>query len=641
MKENNTGAIVKVLKTIIYVVAVAMGIFQLVTQLYRMFAPTLLQNTHLIFAYFLIFMIAIVECIEKKRNPLITAFFVICLGVSMWALFHMQINYKKIIDSIGRHDKVTIVCGACLIIVTIIAARRTFGWAIPILGVVGVIYMFVGPYLPGIFKHGGFTAKRIIATLSVNFGGMYGTLLNVSATFLALFMIFGGLLSSCGGGEFFIDLALAIGGRFRSGPALAAVLSSALMGSINGSATANVATTGVFTIPLMKSRGYTENFAGAVESIASTGGMILPPVMGVGAFVMAEITGIPYSQIALSAAIPAIIYYLLCVCIVIIRSDKLKLEKLPKEEIPKLWPVIKHGFYYLLPVCGIIYCMVAGYSVSRAGLVGIGLVLFGYLAKLAVYDRKTLFSLTPLKNIAKGLYDGIMSTLNVAAALACIGIFVESITATGLANRLVTLILNLGGDNWFLCLFITMIVALVFGMGVPTTGSYIILAVMAAPALVKIGLPLLSVHLFIYYYTILGNITPPVGSACLVASRISKGDYFGTCFESMKMGISAFILPFIFVYQPAMLGQDNAAKVILVALTALLGMVSLSIFFERYAKTHTTILESILFLACAVVLILPLNIYVSLAGVAVFVILFLFNMKKAKNEQHAPAETTK
>ena len=636
MSNDRSEKVVRILDITIYIVAVAMGVFQLYTQLYRVLAPTLLQNTHLIFAYFLIFAIAIRECLQKKRNPLILAFFALCLCVSMWALFHMQFNYTKIINSIGRHDTVTIICGACLIIVTIIAAKRTFGLAIPLLGLLGVVYMFVGPYLPGILKHGGFSFKRIIATLSVNFGGMYGTLLNVSATFLALFMIFGGLLSSCGGGEFFIDFALAIGGKFRAGPALAAVLSSALMGSINGSATANVATTGVFTIPLMKKRGYSKNFAGAVESIASTGGMILPPVMGVGAFVMAEITGIPYSKIALSALLPAVIYYLLCVCIVVLRSEKLKLEKLPKEEIPKLWPVVKHGFYYLLPVCGIVYCMVAGYSVSRAGLVGIGLVIFGYIAKLAVYDRKTLFSMTPLKNIAKGVYDGIMSTLNVAAALACIGIFVESITATGLANRLVTLILDLGGDNWFLCLLITMVVALIFGMGVPTTGSYIILAVMAAPALVKIGLPLLSVHLFIYYYTILGNITPPVGSACLVASRISEGDYFGTCFESMKMGISAFILPFIFVYQPALLGDGSIGSILLVGASALLGMASLSFFFERYAVTHMTVLESILFLASAVVMILPLSLLPSLAGIAAFCILFWLNWQKAKKEAASP-----
>lgn len=630
MNSTASEKTAKSLDKIIYIVAVAMGIFQLFTQMFRVLAPTLLQNTHLIFAYFLIFTMAIRDNIAKKRSPLITVFYVLCLAVSMWALFHMEFNYSKIINSIGRHDAITIACGACLIVTTIIAAKMTFGTAIPALGLVGVVYMFVGPYLPGIFRHGGFTFKRIIATLSVNFGGMYGTLLSVSATFLALFMIFGGLLSSCGGGEFFIDFALAIGGRFRAGPALAAVLSSALMGSINGSATANVATTGVFTIPLMKSRGYSKDFAGAVESIASTGGMILPPVMGVGAFVMAEITGIPYSTIALSAAIPAIIYYLLCVFIVILRSEKLQLERLPKEEIPKLWPVLKGGFYYLLPVCGIVYCMIAGYSVSRAGLIGIALVIFGYLAKLAVYDRKTLFSLTPIKNIAKGLYDGIMSTLNVAATLACIGLFVESITATGLANRLVTLILNLGGDNWFLCLLITMIVALIFGMGVPTTGSYIILAVMAAPALVKIGLPLLSVHLFIYYYTILGNITPPVGSACLVASRISDGSYFGTCAESMKMGISAFILPFIFVYQPAFLGQGSVPQILLVSLSALLGMLSLSFVFEKYAFTKLSIVEVVLFFACAVGLVLPLSVLPSLAAVVAFAALAFVNYRKYK-----------
>lgn len=630
MSANTSEKTVKIFDKVIFVVAVIMGVFQLVTQLYRIFAPTLLQNTHLIFAYFLIFAIAIRECIVKKRKAIWIIFYSFCLCVSMWALFHMQLNYKKIIDSIGHHDQITIICGACLILMTIVAARRTFGATIPLLGLIGVIYMFVGPYLPGIFRHGGFTFKRIIATLSVNFGGMYGTLLNVSATFLALFMIFGGLLSSCGGGEFFIDLAMAIGGKFRAGPALAAVLSSALMGSINGSATANVATTGVFTIPLMKKRGYSNEFAGAVESIASTGGMILPPVMGVGAFVMAEITGIPYATIALSAAVPAVIYYLLCVAVVIIRSEKLQLECVAKEDIPKLGPVLKRGFYYLLPVCGIVYCMIAGFSVSRAGLVGIALVVLGYMAKLAVYDRKTLCSLTPIKNFAKGLYDGIMSTLNVAAALACIGLFVESITATGLANRLVTLILNLGGENWFLCLLITMVVALIFGMGVPTTGSYIILAVMAAPALVKIGLPLLSVHLFIYYYTILGNITPPVGSACLVASRISGGEYFGTCFESMKMGFSAFILPFIFVYQPAMLGQGSVGQILLVSLSALLGAVALSIAFEGYAKTHTSLVERILFLVDAVLLILPLNLVLSLAGVAGFTVLFWLNNAKAE-----------
>lgn len=619
------------LKNLIFLVAVFMGAFQLYTSLFRSMAPIKLQNIHLLFAYLLTFLYALDKTIDKNRCKSVKLLAIAMIVLSVVGTLYIHFNFDDLVSRVGKPIMWDLIVGLILILVTIEATRINFGIAIPILTVTSILYMFVGPYLPGILYHGGFSLKRVIAFLTVNLGGMYGTLLNVSATFVALFMIFGGILGASGGSKFFMDLAMAIGGKFRAGPALAAVISSALMGSINGSAVANVATTGVFTIPMMKDRGYKPYFAAAVEAVASTGGMYLPPVMGVGAFVMSEITGIPYIKIAAAALIPALLYYLLIAVTIVLRSQKMDIQLMDESSIPSLKGTLKEGFYYLIPIAAIVYCMAVGFSVTKAALHGIGLLTIIYVLKIAFSDAKLLLQWKGWKPMFEGIVDGINSTIGVAATMACVGLMVYCIVSSGLANRLVGVVLSVGKDQPFFSLLITMLITLFFGMGIPTTASYIILSIMAAPALVDAGFPLLSVHMFIYYFTIIGNITPPVGSAAIVASRLANADYNKTCWYSIKLAFSAFVLPFIFVFRPELMGQGETGAILNVVVTATIGMVIFAMFSEGFALVKTNLLQRVLLLIASILLILPLDMVASLIGIVLVIIILMTQYREYKS----------
>lgn len=614
----------------VYVIALVMGVFQIVTSYKRVLSPVPLQNVHLMLALLLIYLMAIAKELETKKRAARLALYTAALAVSLAGTLYIHVNYVDMVLRVGKANTADIVVGVAMILVTVAATCLSFGAAIPVLTGLFILYMFIGKSLPGILYHSGFSFRRVVMTMVTNFGGIYGTLLNVSATFIALFMIFGGVLGSTGGSRFFMDLALGIAGRFSAGPAMSAVISSALMGSINGSATANVATTGVFTIPLMKQRGYAPHFAGAVEAVASTGGMFLPPVMGVGAFVMAELTGISYAVIAASAALPAILYYLLASVVVIQRSRKMGLKPIPVEDIQPLRKTMKEGWMFLLPIVAIIYCMVEGFSISKAALVGLGVVFLIFLYKLCTARRGQALTLSGWKPLLDGTVDGVKQVTGIAASMACVGMMVDCIVCSGLATRLVSLVLKLGANSSFASLVIVMLVALLFGMGVPTTASYVILAVMAAPALLQLGLPVLSVHLFLYYFTIIGNVTPPVGSACIVASKMSGGDYYKTCFEACKMSFCAFILPYIFVYRPEMLSQGSFWAVVEVMLTAALGLFALAMAFERMFLVKNSLAEQAMLTVIAAVLIYPSPLWLSCLALAGYAAIGLRQYKPYK-----------
>jgi TRAP transporter 4TM/12TM fusion protein len=614
------------LRKAIFIICLFMGIFQIITSTFRFLSPIPLQNIHIMIAYVIIFLLAM----EKNNKTSSSIVYTIFILLTLVATIYIHINYENIVQNVGQFSFADYTIGLLLILITLEATRSSFGIAIPLLTIIFLIYMFVGPYLPGILYHGGFSLKRVISTATISFGGMYGTLLNVSATFLALFMIFGGMLGYTGASEFFMNLALAVGGKMRSGPAMAAVISSGLMGSINGSAVANVATTGVFTIPMMKERGYEPHFAGAVEAAASTGGMILPPVMGVGAFVMAELTGISYAKIAGAALIPALLYYLLIGATIVLHSKKLNLKIEQNSNLPPVWKTLKNGFFHFIPIAAIIYCMVKGYSVTKAGLMGIWTEVIIFVAITILKNPKEAFRKERWLPVLEGVVDGMKGLTGIAATLACVGIMVDCIVSSGLAHRLVGIVLSLGGRSQFLSLFITMIIALIFGMGVPTTASYIILSTMAAPALIQAGLPLLSVHLFVYYFTIIGAITPPVGNACIVASKMASANYNKTCFEAIKLSASAFILPFIFVFRPELLAQGSFLEIVEVAFTATIGLIVLSMTFERIMLVETNIFEQILLIGIGLILIYPAPLWLSIIAIIILAGIYLIQKKRAK-----------
>jgi TRAP transporter 4TM/12TM fusion protein len=623
---------------IITALAVLMSIYQLISNQYVFLTPIEQQNIHLFFALIIIFLSSLFDAIENKKSYIVKMYMTVMILLTIASTIYVHFYYNEIIQRIGLATPIDLICGIMLISIAMEATRLTFGPAIPVLTFLSIVYMFVGPWMPGIFYHGGFSLERTISSLSINLSsGIYGTLLGISSTFVSLFMIFGGLLGKSGGSQFFMDLGMSISGKFRAGPAFAAVVSSGLMGSINGSAVANVATTGVFTIPMMRRRGYSANFAGAVEASASTGGMFLPPIMGIGAFVMAEITGISYVNIALSAAIPGLLYFLLIAVSVHFRSAKLNLQPVEDKSIPSFFETIKDGGIFLIPIILIIVYFIRGYSPIAASIVGIKGLFVVYFARLFFLSPKKILSWEPWKTIIFGLEDGIKSLVGVAAILACIGVMVQAIIVTGLAQRAVALVLSTG-ENTLIALLISMATAIFFGLGVPTTASYILLAVLAAPALVQIGLPLLPVHLFLYYFTIMANITPPVGSAAIIATRIAGAQYNKLCFIALRLSLSAIVLPFVFVYRPELLGLGDALKVIEITITAAIGLISVSAFFEGYFIKNTNLIERIILGLIGTFLIMPLRIEFSIGSIFVLLCIAIFQFKNLKKVKTSFAE---
>lgn len=616
----------------VYLIALAMGVFQIYTSLFRSMDPIKLQNIHLMFSLVLIFLGSAVKILKSEKKVWNLIFPVLGLIFSLVTTIYIQVSYDEMVLRVGRSTTLDLIIGAVLLVTILLATAESFGKAIPCLIIIGIIYMFAGPYLGGIFYHGGFSVKRVISSLVTNFSGCYGSLLNTSATYIALFMILGGFMTTTGAGNFFVQLALCVGGRFRAGPGLTAVAASGLMGSINGSASAVVATTGVFTLPLMTKRKYEPEFAAAVCSAASTGGMILPPVMGVGAFVMAELTGNTYAAVALAAVVPALLYYLMIVGVVVIRAKKMGLQAIPAEELPKFGPTLREGALFLLPLLSIVYCLAAGYSTTKAALYSIALLIVVYLFKVVVKNPRALLELKTYRPLLDGLVSGAKSCIGIAVTMAAVGILNNCIVSTGLANRLVNMILSLGSDGQLYSLIITALLTILFGMGVPTTAAYIILAMMAAPSLVKIGLPLLPVHLFIFYFATIANLTPPVAPATIIAGKMANANYVKACGHAMKMCLSAFIIPFIFVLRPAMLLQGSAGEIINVVGTAIIGLLAFASFAERYLMRKNTWFEEALLLIASVLLLLPLEWYFSLVGIACIAAVLLSQLQWKKHQ---------
>ena len=447
------------------------------------------------------------------------------------------------------------------ILILFYASYRVVG--IPLMAVVAafIVYAYLGHLIPGDFGHRGFSTEQIFINLFYGSDGIQGTPINVTSTFIFMFMLFGAFLDKTGIGGFFIELANAIAGKATGGPAKVAVIASALQATISGSSVANTVASGAFTIPMMKRMGYNKNFAGAVEASASTGGQLMPPILGAAAFLMAEITGIPYGQIALAALIPALLYFIGVFAAVHFEAKKAKLAGLPADEIPRAWPLIKRKGHLFLGVISIIFFLARGFTPARSAL-------FGTLVAIAVCMVRKETRLTPTKFI-DALENGARSTVGIGIACALAGMVIGVVVLTGLgptfANSMVTLAGGIGNDYLRLItvLFFTMIASLILGMGVPTTAKYVIMATITAPILTTdpplglgLGIPLLVAHMFVFFFGTDADITPPAGLASYAAAAISGGSPLRTSVIAMRLAVAAYIIPFIFVFSPEMLFLD-------------------------------------------------------------------------------------
>ncbi|GBF33301.1 TRAP-type uncharacterized transport system [Desulfocucumis palustris] len=555
--------------------------------------PWVLRGAHVTLAGIVFF----IGCIATKEGKIEKAWYIsLILAIASLAVgLYIMFEYSELYYRLGLNPtRLDVVMGLICILVLFEMTRRLMGLALPLIAVAFILYSVYGGYLPGVFGHRGFSLSDTVSFL-FSPQGIYGTAVQASASVVILFITFGAFLNVCGASNLFINLALSLTGRIRGGTAKAAIVASSLFGMVSGSAVANVATVGTFTIPLMIRGGYQNLFAGAVEAVGSTGGQLMPPIMGTSAFIMAEFLGIPYVEIALAAIIPAFLYYLAVFLQVDFEAVRLGIKGLPSSELPKFWETVKKHGYLMLPILVLMYTLlVVQSSTIRAGL-------FAILTTIALGVISRSSRLSPGK-ILNALSDGMTGIVSLAAATATAGIIVGVLTLTGLGLRVASIILSVAGDNLFLTLLLTMMISIVLGIGLPTAPSYIIAASVAAPALIKLGVPDLAAHLFVFYYAVISTITPPECHAAFSAGAIAQADPMKTGFVAFKLGLAALIVPFAFAYDSVLLLDGTVVEVALAVLTSSIGIYALAR--STSYPGHNRVERLILFVA-AVLLIIP------------------------------------
>ncbi len=537
------------------------------------------------------------------------------IALSLAVPVYMAVNYIEVVNHAGNPTTVDTIMATLLMVTLLEATRRVSGLPLIILSVVFILYGLLGRMMP-VFRHRGYNWEQLLNHLFANTEGIYGTSVDVSVTYIFLFIMFGAVMNKSGMGQFFNDIALALAGASRGGPAKVSVCASAFLGSINGSAVANVVTTGAFTIPLMKKTGYSKEFAGAVESAASVGGQILPPVMGAAAFIMAEMLGMKYYQITIAAAIPAVLYYLGVILQVHYRACRMGLKGVSRDNLPAVGAVMKENGHLCLPILFLLYMLFfSSFTIIYAAFWSI---LFTVAISWVKKETRMSF-----KDCCDALVAGTKETCTVALACATVGIIVGVISKTGFGLNLANAILEMGGHSLFLTLMFTMVTCMVLGMGVPSIPAYIITATMAAPALSKLGIPELASHMFVFYFGMFANITPPVALASFAAAGLSGGDPMKTGWQSMKLAVAGFIVPFMFIYCKELLligaGTEYSYwHALQVAVTAIMGVILIASAIEGWMFT---VLPMVLRAAAGVAALLLIHsgLLTDLIGLAVFV----------------------
>ncbi|MDP2720009.1 MAG: TRAP transporter permease [Dehalococcoidia bacterium] len=481
-----------------------------------------------------------------------------------------------------------IVLGVVTVLLILEALRRLTGWLLIILSGFFIVHALFGDYFPGFLFNRGFSLKRFIELTYFYYDGIFGVALAVAANIIIIYIFFGTLLQITGGGRIFTDIALSMVGKFRGGPAKVAIVASAFFGTISGSPTANVATTGMMTIPMMKSMGYKPHFAGAVEAVSSTGGQIMPPVMGSVAFLMAEYLNVSYGEIIVAALIPALLYFLAVFIQVDLEAAKMGLKGLPAEEIPSGRNALKQSWLVFGPLAVlVIFLIVFHQNASLSGLYALAtLFILSFLKKESRLNPRKL--LDSFKNTGMGMID-----IGIICAMA--GIIIGSVTLTGLGFKLSYELVNLAGKNIYILLLITALASTVLGMGLPVVTCYILLVVLVAPALVNLGITPIAAHMFVFYFGVLSFITPPIAAAAYVAAGIARTGFMSVGWKAMQLGIVAYIVPFFFVLNQNLLMKGSAGDILIVFITACIGVAFLSVGIGGYFIRHIGRFSRILF----------------------------------------------
>ena len=623
-KESNTMEYAGICGKIVAAICICFSLFQIYTGIFGTLDAMIQRCIHLSFGICLVFLL----CPTKKSwvkggrfHPIDILFTVLAIIPPIYIL----VNYQQLILRAGTVTPTDAVVGLLGMVMVLEAARRIVGLPIVIVVLCFLAYGFLGPYMPGPLAHRGLTINQMVGHLFFTTEGVFGIPLGVSSTFIFLFILFGAYLEKTGLGKFFIDIANALAGWASGGPAKVAVISSALQGTISGSSVANVVGSGSFTIPMMKKLGYHKNFAGAVEAAASTGGQLMPPIMGAAAFLMAEFVGIPYMEVVKAAVVPAILYFLGVFLGVHFEAKKNHLEGTPRSQLEPWGRIMKEEGHLAIPLIAIIALLASGYTPMKAALAGIFISIA--TAMLRASTRMSFY------DIVDGLVKGARGALGVIIACASAGMIIGIVTKTGVGLKLASALVTVAAGNFMLLLLCTMLTSLILGMGVPTTANYVITSTIAAPALIQLGVPILAAHMFVFYFGIIADITPPVALAAYAGSAISGGDPLKTGVNASKLGIAAFIIPYVFVLSPQLLGIGATfGSVLFTTCTAIIGMTGISGAMIGQFYCRANILERLLLVAGGLCLIDP-HTLTDIIGVAILAGVFAlqyFRTKKAK-----------
>ncbi len=572
------------------IISIIFVAFQLYATLSGLVTAQILRASHLAFVQLLAFLL-FPATKKMPRNTL--PWYDVLLGVvgaGCW--LYIVINFQALVRRSGNNTTLDVIIGIIGILILFESCRRIVGLPIMTIAAVFVIYAFFGKYLPGFLHHRGYSLQRVVCHLFYNTEGIMGTPIGACSTFIFLFILFGALLEKTGIGQFFIDVCNAIAGGASGGPAKVAVLSSALLGTVSGSSVSNTVGSGSFTIPMMKRLGYKGEFAGAVEASASTGGQLMPPIMGAAAFLMAESLGMPYITIVKAAVIPALLYFTGIFITVHLEAKKLGLKGLPREQLPKFLPLFLGKGYMILPLVVIIYFLCAGKTAVFAALMGIvSCLVIGIVVSIVdlAKGRKPTFGSRDLIDVMCAAARNIIS---VAIACGMAGIIIGIVTLTGLGLKLGAGLVSLAGGKLFLTLIFTMLASIILGMGAPTTANYLITSTITAGAIIQLGVQPLAAHMFAFYFGIIADVTPPVALAAIAGAAIAKARPMKTAFNATKLAIGAFIIPYMFVYNSQMLMIDaSIGRILFIIATALIGMFGISVALEGYGFNFTGILH--------------------------------------------------
>jgi TRAP transporter 4TM/12TM fusion protein len=609
-------------QTTTYAIAVIMSLFHIWVNTFGVMPGIYRNAVHLGFVLILIFFLYPIS----KRYPqkFITLDVILAFLSAIVALYILLFEEELHLERASVPILRDYLFAALALILLLYGTYRAVGWFIPTLSLLFVFYaLFLGNIIPGTFHYRGVALTRFLYRMYLTDEGIFGIVCTVSSTYVILFILFGAFLLKSGAGDFIIKLAQAVAGHRVGGPAKIAVVASGFMGSISGSAVANTVATGSFTIPLMKKVGYRAHFAGGVEAAASTGGQLMPPIMGAGAFIMAQWTGISYLKIIAVATIPAIMYFASVAFFVHIEALKQGIIPTPKEDLPRLGNVLKEGFQFTIPVIILVVLLLRGYTPTYAACVGIGSII-----AVSWFKRDTRMG---VKDILDALYMGARNTISTAAILICVGIIIGVVAITGVAITFSGVVMELSHGILFFAIILVMLASLILGMGLPVTASYIMLAVLAGPALTQMGVSLLAAHMIIFWYSQDANVTPPVCLAAFSAAGVAGSKPMRTGFASWKLAKGLYIIPFLFAYTP-LLFEGPVIEVIITALSGLIGLFGFTVCWEGYLLRKMNTGERAITVLATVFLFWPENIF---KGVGFIILASIYLLQRVSLKKQA------